>query len=147
MFVEFTPIVVADTKTIYGYNWEAPLNISSVNVTKLVVSSGLAHIYWKKHYKKTFNGQKLETGNGWKLLLRLTHRAVSGPYFPAFGLNSKIYSVNFCIHSEYRKTRARNNSVFEHFSRSIIRNTIKNSVIQVIDETGDLIVGYFLFQN
>ena len=38
-------------------------------------------------------------------------------------------------------------SLRKHFSRNIIRNTIKNSVIQVIDETGDLIVGYFLFQN
>ena len=45
MCVEFTPIFVADTKIIYGYNLDAPLNISSVNVTELAVSSGLGHIY------------------------------------------------------------------------------------------------------
>ena len=27
----------------------------------------------------------------------------SGTYFPAFGLNTEIYSVNLCIKSKYRK--------------------------------------------
>ena len=31
----------------------------------------------------------------------------SGPYFPAFGLNTEIYTVNFRIQSECRKTRTR----------------------------------------
>ena len=44
--------------------------------------------------------------------------AISGPYFPVFGLNTEIYSGNLCIQSEYWKIRTRNNSVFEHFSRS-----------------------------
>ena len=43
---------------------------------------------------------------------------ISGPYFPAFGLNTEIYSVNLLIQSECRKIRSRNNSVFGHFSRS-----------------------------
>ena len=42
----------------------------------------------------------------------------SGPYFPAFGLNTERYSVSLRIQSEYRKMRTRRNSVFEHFSRS-----------------------------
>ena len=42
----------------------------------------------------------------------------SGLYFPVFGLNTEIYSVNLRIQSEYRKIRTRNNSVFGHFSRS-----------------------------
>ena len=42
----------------------------------------------------------------------------SGPYFPIFGLNTEIYSVNLCIQSEYRKIRTRKNSVFGYFSRS-----------------------------
>ena len=44
----------------------------------------------------------------------------SGPYFPAFGLNTEIYSVNLRIESEYRKMQTRKNSVFGHFSRSVI---------------------------
>ena len=40
---------------------------------------------------------------------------IYGPYFPVFGLNTKIYSVNLRIQSEYRKIQARNNSVFGHF--------------------------------
>ena len=43
---------------------------------------------------------------------------ISGPYFPIFGLNTEIFFVNLRIQSEYRKIRTRNNSVFEHFSRS-----------------------------
>ena len=42
----------------------------------------------------------------------------SGPYFPALGLNTEIYSVNFRIQTEYGKIRTRKNSVFGHFSRS-----------------------------
>ena len=42
----------------------------------------------------------------------------SGPYFPVFGLNTKIYGANLRIQSEYRKIRTRKNSVFGHFSRS-----------------------------
>ena len=41
-----------------------------------------------------------------------------GPYFPVFGLNAEIYSVNLHIQSKYRKIRARKNSVFGYFSRS-----------------------------
>ena len=44
---------------------------------------------------------------------------VSGPYFPVFELKMEIYVVNFRIQSEYRKIRARNNSVFRHISRSV----------------------------
>ena len=43
---------------------------------------------------------------------------ISGPYFPLFGLNMKIYGVNLSIQSEYRKIRTRNNSIFGHFSCS-----------------------------
>ena len=44
--------------------------------------------------------------------------AISGPYFPVFGLNAEIYGVNLRIQSECRKIRTRNNSVFGPFSRS-----------------------------
>ena len=49
--------------------------------------------------------------------------AISGPYFPVFGLNTEIYGVNLHIQSNLRiqsecwKMRTRNNSVFGHFSR------------------------------
>ena len=38
----------------------------------------------------------------------------SGPSFPAFWLNTDIYSVNLRIQSEYGKIRTRKNSVFRH---------------------------------
>ena len=44
---------------------------------------------------------------------------ISGSYFPVFGLNSEIYSVNLGIQSEYRKIRTEKSSVFGHFSRSV----------------------------
>ena len=43
---------------------------------------------------------------------------ICGPYFPVFGLNTEIYSVNLRIQPEYRKIRTRKNSVFGHFLRS-----------------------------
>ena len=42
----------------------------------------------------------------------------SGPYFPTFGLNTEVYSVNLRIQSKCRKIRTRKNSLFGHFSRS-----------------------------
>ena len=52
---------------------------------------------------------------------------ISGPNFPAFGLNTEIYSLNLRIRSDYRKIRTRNNSVFGHFSRS--ENTSQGKLI------------------
>ena len=43
---------------------------------------------------------------------------ISGPYFPAFGLNTERYEVSLRIQSECGKIRTRNNTVFGHFSRS-----------------------------
>ena len=47
------------------------------------------------------------------------YRVISGPYFPVFGLNTEISSVNLRIYFKYKKIRTRNNSVFGHFSRSV----------------------------
>ena len=75
------------------------------------------------HYAKTihssstlpfFNIYAYST-TGWKMS---KYWVISGPYFPVFGLNTEIYSVNLRIQSEYRKIRTRNNSAFGHFSRS-----------------------------
>ena len=40
----------------------------------------------------------------------------SGPHLHVFRLNSKIYSVNCCNQSKYRKLQARKNPAFEQFS-------------------------------
>ena len=44
-------------------------------------------------------------------------QSYSGPYFPVFGLNTAIYSVNIRLQTEYRKIRTRNNFIFGHFSK------------------------------
>ena len=46
------------------------------------------------------------------------YRVFSGPYFPAFRLNTERFSVSLRIQSECGKTQTRQNSVFGHFSRS-----------------------------
>ena len=46
-------------------------------------------------------------------------RSFYGPYFPVFGLNADIYTINHRIQSEYREIRTRKNSVFGHISRSV----------------------------
>ena len=43
----------------------------------------------------------------------------SGPYFPVFRLNTKIYRGNLLIQTECSKIQSRRNSVFGHFSRSV----------------------------
>ena len=40
------------------------------------------------------------------------------PYFLLFQLHTEIYGINLRIQSKYKKMQTRNNSVFEHFSRS-----------------------------
>ena len=47
------------------------------------------------------------------------HGVISGPYFPAFGLNAERYQVFLRIQSECRKIRTRNNSIFGQFSRRV----------------------------
>ena len=54
---------------------------------------------------------------------------ISDPYFPVFGLNTGIYGVNLRIQSEYRKMLIRNNSVFRHFSRSLIYTFVYISIM------------------
>ena len=55
----------------------------------------------------------------------MKHRKVSkygvfsGPYFPAFGLNTEKCGVSLQIQFEYGKIRNRKNSVFGHFSQSV----------------------------
>ena len=59
---------------------------------------------------------------------------ISGPYFPIFGLNTDIYSVNLCIQSEHRKIWTRNNPVFGHFSRSALVFRLFRQELQNIHE-------------
>ena len=53
----------------------------------------------------------------------------SGPYFPAFGLNTKRYSVSLRIQSECGNIRTRKNSVFGHSSCSVSFNEYFNQKI------------------
>ena len=46
------------------------------------------------------------------------YEVISGPYFPAFGLNMERYEISLRIQSQCGKIRTRNYSVFGHFSRS-----------------------------
>ena len=57
----------------------------------------------------------LETDTAWNIS---KYGVFSGPYFPAFILNTERYFVSLRIQSECGKTRTRKNSVFGHISRS-----------------------------
>ena len=61
----------------------------------------------------------------------------SGPYFPVFGLNTKIFRLNLRVQSEYGKIQAEENSNFGHsnFSRSG-----SNSHEIIIQEFGRLLI-------
>ena len=70
------------------------------------------------------------------------YAVISGPHFPVFRLNTKIYGVNIRIQSEYRRIRTRNNSVFGLFSRSdIVRVTFKPTRFKEFYLIGRILVG------
>ena len=46
------------------------------------------------------------------------YEVFSGPYFPAFGLNTERHEVSLRIQSECGKIRTKKNSVFGYFPRS-----------------------------
>ena len=48
-------------------------------------------------------------------------RSFSGPYFPAFGLNTDRYSVSLRIQSECRKMRSKK-ALSTHFCRAVMVN-------------------------
>ena len=58
---------------------------------------------------------------------------ISGPYFPVFGLNTVIYSVNLRIQFKYRKIRTRNNSIFGHFSCSASKLWLHNNFFTICE--------------
>ena len=64
--------------------------------------------YWK-NFKSICNDRFSTAGKVSKC------GVISGPYFPAFGLNMERYFVSLRVQSECRKIRTRNNSVFGHF--------------------------------
>ena len=72
-------------------------------------------------------------------------RSFSGPYFPVFGLNTEIYSVNLCIQSKYRKIRTRKKVVFEHFPRSDYTAKVVNFCD--IEKPGNILSPVFSFRN
>ena len=56
----------------------------------------------------------------------------SGPYFPAFGLNTERYKVSLPIQSECGKIPTRKNFVFRHISRSV------SAHLQLLIYNGDI---------
>ena len=49
----------------------------------------------------------------------MSEYGVSGPYFPAFGLNTKIYGVNLHFQSEWREIWTRKYSVSGHITHNV----------------------------
>ena len=65
----------------------------------------------------------------WNCVLSVQIGIFSGSYFPAFGLNTKIYSVNRHILSKFGKIRTRKNCDFGHLSgRVMFTETIRDLI-------------------
>ena len=92
----------------------------SKNISRKTSTCGLTFRYSK--------AEDAEYDTAWKVSKCWV---ISGQYFPLLGLNTVIYSVHPRIQSEYRKTWTRNNSVFGHFSNSVINNLIKSYCITI----------------
>ena len=85
----------------------------SANITNVWKSNGTGQVNW--------------TYTAWKVS---KYGVFSGPYLPAFGLNTERNSVSLRIHSECGKIRARKNSVFGHFSRNDIFTITGQSILR-----------------
>ena len=81
------------------------LSMKYQQILWIFLTSKSVETYWRR-----------DTYTAWKLS---KYGVISGPYFPVFGLTTETFFVNLRVQSEYRKVRARNNSVFGHFSRSV----------------------------
>ena len=75
-------------------------------------------MYRFKHHCWQESGVKKTTHTAWKVS---KYGVFSGPYFPAFGLNTERFFVSFRIQSECGKIRTRKNYIFGYFSRSDTR--------------------------
>ena len=69
--------------------------------------------------RKSFSSEKVRWGFFPERSCLSKYGDFSGLYFPLFGLNTEIYSVNLGIQSEYGKIRPRKTSVFGQFSHSV----------------------------
>ena len=73
-----------------------------------VVKRNVVKVFFHFHYPIYYTAWKVSK-----------YGVFSGPYFPAFGLNTERYEVSLCIQFECEKIRTRKNSVFRHFSCSV----------------------------
>ena len=117
----------SNSRWCFQVYWISRENMVSVNLqfkvkffTEIIYCFGLVCktsatfiVYYFEPKRSWFEIADLSTA--WKVS---KYGVISGPYFPAFGLNTEIYGVNLRIQSEYRKIRTKNNSVFGHFSHS-----------------------------
>ena len=63
---------------------------------------------WRRRWKVIFTVWKVSK-----------YGVFSGPYFPAFGLNTERHGVSLHIQAKCEKIRTRKNTVFGHFSRRV----------------------------
>ena len=89
---------------LIAYVDKKPDNISSSILVPTVLHNKLKTLYTNNWWMSS---------TAWKVS---KYGVFSCPCFPAFGLNTKRYSVTFCIQSECGKIRTRKNSIFGHFS-------------------------------
>ena len=88
---------------------------------QLIGQGGYGRIY-KGEYQsqevvlKVLEGIDEEDANACKVS---KYGVFSGPYFPAFGLDTERYFVSLRIQSKYWKIRTRKTSVFGLFSRGV----------------------------
>ena len=59
----------------------------------------------------------------WHCVKSIRIRSFSGPYFPAFGLNTERYEVSFHIQSDYEKIRTRKTPNTDTFHAVWVLNT------------------------
>ena len=69
--------------------------------------------------RQSFSSEKVRWGFFPERSCLSKYGVFSGLYFPLFGLNTEIYSVNLGIQSAYGKIRPRKTSVFGQFSHSV----------------------------
>ena len=83
--------------------------VFTINLLKTLFLLTLLEFYFVYFQEPILTFRNSDTA--WKLS---KYGVFSGPYFPAFGLNTERYGVSLRIQSECGKIRTRKNSVFGH---------------------------------
>ena len=116
-FVKHTYLSTCYLIFTFTYLFEETINITLLFTRRIFLLQLLFPSTCSPSYEKSISISDWDafTDTAWEVS---KYGVFSGPYFPAFGLNTERYRVSLCIEPECGKIWTRRNCVFGHFLHS-----------------------------